>query len=588
MLEALAKYADRKGLSAEPGFSPKLVKWLIRLDRDGRFLSVDILGSPDDKKNPGLAIPRCPEYPSNEMNAGGKAHPLVESLNVVTLMPAKDGEAVPDKDVAKWEHFVGLLDELAAEMPEAVAASSALRNPETRQQIIGELSRLKAKSTDKATLCVGDVWLVRDSRSVDWWRSKRGGSGPAEEGTILDLISGELVTPLPSHPKIQGLGNVGGSSIGSSLISFDKDAFASYGLEQSANAAVSEENAARYRAGLNHAIQSGQQLGPMVVGYWYTGDVEDDDNPIALLKDPTTETFSESNEAEALNRADKLVRAIRSGEKPDLITARYCIFHVSGAAGRVMIRSWHEGSFEDLAVNVSKWFQDLSIVSSDGTTKVRPPKLIAVAGTTVRELADLNAALTSRLHLAACTGAKIPTTALTGALTRTRIDAIENTLRPDRMALLKAYLIRNTSHGEHMTPYLNEDHPSVAYHAGRLLSVYANIQQAALGDVNANIVQRFFPSAMATPNLVFGRLAKLCVFHLDKLEGGLSNFFQEKLGAIAGRLGDGLPRTFTPEEQALFALGYYQQLASDAFERKQRSEAKKAGKNDNPNSGDNE
>jgi CRISPR-associated protein Csd1 len=591
VLEALAKYADRAGLTVEPGFSPKLVKWLIRFDPRGRFLSIDELGVLGDKKNPGKSIARCPEYPANEMNAGGKAHPLVESLNIVTLMPPKEGESIPDKDKAKWDHFVGLLDDLAGDLPDAAVVAQALSTPETREEILRELARLRAKPTDKATVAVSDDWLVEDLRATAWWRNKRGGSNPAEPGTMLDLISGELVTHLPSHPKIQGLGNVGGSSIGSSLISFDKGAFASYGLEQSANAAVSDQNAARYRAGLNRAIQNSQQLGPMLIGYWYTGEVSKEDDPNDWLNDPgesEAEAFSESDEQEARSRADKLVRAIRSGEKPKLVTARYCIFHLSGAAGRVMIRSWHEGSFVELAENVSRWFKDLSMVSSKGNTKIRSPKLIAIAATTVRDLKDLNATTAYHLHLAAFTNAKIPVTAMNGALARTRIDILENTIRPERMALLKAYLIRNTPHGEHMTPYLNEDHPSAAYHAGRLLSVYANIQRIALGDVNANVVQRFFPAMMATPVLVFGRLAKLSEFHLPKINGGLENHLREKIANIAGGLGDRLPKTFSPEEQALFALGYYHQLAFDAAERNKNSEAKKAAKNNDSNSGDDE
>lgn len=585
MLEALATYADREGLVTEPGFSPKQVKWLIRFDRSGKFLGVDMLGEAEGKKNPGLTIPRCPEYPSNEMNAGGKAHPLVESLNVVALMPAKDGQEPSQRDEAKWNHFVGLLKELSNEVPEALAAHDALQNEELRSSIGRALWQERAKPTDKATLSVDDIWLVNEERAHSWWRTKRGIGEADSEGNTLDLISGELVTPLASHPKIAGLGNVGGSSIGSSLISFDKDAFTSYGLDQSANASISSQNAARYRAGLNQIIQRGQRLGPMIVGYWYSGAVPIEDD---ILGDLTEPTLTDLKDAE--NRAGKLLNAVRSGTRPDLADARYYVIHVSGAAGRVMVRSWREGTFVKLLESISQWFSDLAIVSSDGSTLVRPPKLIAIAATTVREIDDLAPELVSGLHHAGCYGTKIPLTALTGALARTRIDSIENRVRPDRMALLKAYLIRNTQYGEHMTPYLNENHPSPAYHAGRLLGVYANVQRAALGEnVNANIVQRFFPSAMATPNLVFGRLAKLCEFHLNKLDGGLPNFFREKIGGIASAIGDGLPRTFNSSEQALFALGYYQQLAFDANDRKQRGSANRSAVSDNDlNEGENQ
>jgi CRISPR-associated protein Csd1 len=176
----------------------------------------------------------------------------------------------------------------------------------------------------------------------------------------------------------------------------------------------------------------------------------------------------------------------------------------------------------------------------------------------------------------AFTQAQIPLAAIRGALNRMRIDAIANDLRPIRMGLLKAYIVRNTDHGDHMNPYLNQDHPKVAYHAGRLMAVLANIQYAALGDVNANIVQRFYPAASATPALVFGRLTRQAQFHLNKIEGGLARHLELKLADIWGKVNSDLPATFTLEEQTLFALGYYQQLAHDAGQRIAASEAKKS------------
>lgn len=128
-----------------------------------------------------------------------------------------------------------------------------------------------------------------------------------------------------------------------------------------------------------------------------------------------------------------------------------------------------------------------------------------------------------------------------------------------------------------MSTHLNPDHPDPAYHAGRLMAVLANIQEAALGNVNANVVQRFYPAASATPALVFGRLARLSQFHLAKLDPGLGKYFDLKQADIWAQVQDRLPATFSLEQQTLFALGYYQQLAHDANERKERSAAKRAG-----------
>jgi len=110
-----------------------------------------------------------------------------------------------------------------------------------------------------------------------------------------------------------------------------------------------------------------------------------------------------------------------------------------------------------------------------------------------------------------------------------------------------------------MKPYLNEEHPAPAYHCGRMMAVLAKLQQAALGDVGAGVVQRYYAAASATPALVLGRLVRGGQFHLNKLDPGLAHWYEERLGSIAARLGDSVPQTLTLEEQSLFALGYYQQ-----------------------------
>lgn len=117
-----------------------------------------------------------------------------------------------------------------------------------------------------------------------------------------------------------------------------------------------------------------------------------------------------------------------------------------------------------------------------------------------------------------------------------------------------------------MTPYLNEEHPAAAYHCGRLMAVLAAIQNRALGDVGAGLVQRYYAAASTTPALVLGRLTRASQFHLDKIQGQsprLRNWFQGKIANIWARIKDELPRTLTLEEQSLFALGYYHQIAAD-------------------------
>ncbi len=113
-----------------------------------------------------------------------------------------------------------------------------------------------------------------------------------------------------------------------------------------------------------------------------------------------------------------------------------------------------------------------------------------------------------------------------------------------------------------MSAYLNPDHPHPAYHCGRLLALFAGLQRAALGDVGAGVVQRYYAAASQTPGLVIGRLTANAKNHLNKLDTGLAQWFEKEIAQVMAAIKNHIPRTLTLEEQSLFALGFYQQLAA--------------------------
>ncbi len=114
---------------------------------------------------------------------------------------------------------------------------------------------------------------------------------------------------------------------------------------------------------------------------------------------------------------------------------------------------------------------------------------------------------------------------------------------------------------EDVAPYLNENHPHPAYQCGRLMAVLAKLQRSALGDVGAGIVQRYYAAASSTPALVLGRLTRTSQAHLNKLQPGHAHWYENIIACIWGRIKDYVPATLTLEEQTLFALGYYHQIA---------------------------
>jgi len=371
---------------------------------------------------------------------------------------------------------------------------------------------------------------------------------------------------------VEKLGDVGGLPTGDVLIGFDKEAFRSYGLEQSANAAVSEQAAAAYRAALNHLIkQHSQRLAGAKVIHWFKEKVEPENDPL-----PWFEEGQGESELQAQDRARRLLQSIRTGDHVELGGNRFYALVLSGASGRIMVRDWTEGPFEELVENIALWFEDLAIVRRDGSGPAKSPKFFSILIGTIRDLEGLSpqskqqlldsiTPLATKLWRAAVHGEAIPLAALSKTLARVKIDILQDRpLNHARMGLLRGYHVRKArfAGGNIMSTDLTDEFPHPAYQCGRLMAVLAALQRSALGDVGAGIVQRYYAAASTTPSLVIGRLIRNSQFHLNKLESrGLAYWYEERIADICSKLGQDLPRTLNLEEQSLFALGYYQQMA---------------------------
>ncbi|MBN1588972.1 MAG: type I-C CRISPR-associated protein Cas8c/Csd1 [Pirellulales bacterium] len=579
MLKELVEYSKRQGL-AGPGFAPKAVKWAIQATPDGRLMGVMPLGDTADKRNPGREFAVCPE--TSGMNSGGKSHFLVETLETVLLM-CKDEKNL-DKFKTKRAFFVKQLRDATAVCPEMGLFADLIEDESERAEMIGQLQEAKAKPTDKITLMIegrDPPFLVEDTVWHEWWAdyrktlgkqpdtAKKKRSPKKTDGRMRCFVTGDLVVPAKTHPKITELANVGASAMGASLVSFDKDSLCSYGLSQSANAAMSEEAAAAYRAGLNHVLASrGRRLAGAKVAYWFDKHVPEEENPGNLLFTlPDGDASGQQQERDALLKARGLLDSIRSGKAPDFTSNNhYYALTLSGNAGRVVIRDWMIGSFEELLASVVGWFDDLAIVHRRGEGLAAPPKFMAVLGALVRELKDVPAPLAASMWTAAIRRGPIPRTAIARAVDRARIAVIDDD-PPNhaRMGLIKAYHKRKGD--THMTEYLNEDHPSKAYQCGRLMAVLDYLQYKALDEVNAGVVQRYYAAASATPALVLGRLTRLSQFHLGKLgkdKKGLAVTIDRQIADIWAKIKDDLPNTLSLNEQSLFAMGFYQQKAHRA------------------------
>lgn len=597
MLNLLIDYATTHGLTIEPGFKPKTVRWAIVCNQHGHYQHVQPIGSAES----GMVFQRVPHLEQPEIKRGGHGcrHFLVDTSEVVARYT---GGSTPSESSDKHHFFLSLLKQAASGLPILGYIASAMQDEATIRSIVQQLSEQNAKKDDKITFAVmteGISFPVNATSWHPWWREFRTRLIEQSEHTLICLASGCLGRPAMTHPVVSGLNKYGGQSSGDRMSSYKQDAFQSYNLYQSQNAAVSDHAAWAYRAALDDLIADwSQDLAGASVVHWYAGDVkvEKQEDPMGLLDESLDLSWLEdasddgNAERDALHRARVFLRALKSGSQPrlkELERYRYYAMILSANSGRVVARDWSEGQFGELAESIVDWFQALEVTNISGSHSAHSPKIDRVItcllppikpGQKYRDwIKPVGGERVQLWRAAISQDVPLPHKVLSRLvplhqafmLSGDFTDAVDErshtrgknlSLLYARMGLLKAYHIRKGD--KDMQAYLNEEHPNPAYHCGRVMAVLAEIQQTALGNVGANVVQRYYAAASTTPALVLGRLVRTSNYHFEKI-----GYHRKKSGLkdlIAGiwcPLKDVVPCVLTMEDQSYFALGYYQQLA---------------------------
>lgn len=179
------------------------------------------LGDTTLKRNPGQPFLKCPDLTPPEMKAGGitKSHFLVDTAEVVAL---HTNNIDSPKVRAKQRYFISLLRQAGKEapMPGLLRLSECLSNQQMLERIRSRLTEQKARPNDKVTLRVGDSFPVESDTWHDGWhRFRKGLSSKRPRAIRLArcFASGELSEASRTHPKVKGLVDVDGLTMGDVL-----------------------------------------------------------------------------------------------------------------------------------------------------------------------------------------------------------------------------------------------------------------------------------------------------------------------------------------------------------------------------------
>lgn len=582
MLKALYDYALRHELSLPDGYAKKSVAAYISFSAN----KPDYIGIHMGAKEE-IA---CPDIGSLA-NSKEKSNIIVEKRSV----------AIPSTDNPKSAFFRNALVQFAQTDTDAAVCAERLMDEFVLMRINELLDENKIKPENRISFMVDGRKLHDSPNLLNWWQGFRQEILPQKSGDMMPcLITGKLISPATTVSPVKGLQVVGGHASGDALICFDKAAFCSYGLKQGANAPVSEPAMSAAKVALDSLLVDAPILCGMKFVHWYDRDIDKKDDPLfnknflGLYQnddDDDDEEYSTAEvESEAQKNANLVIESVQSGDSPPSLDAIYNILLLSGVGGRVMVRRYEQGQYEQLRQNIDKWNQDLALTHPYGLDcNCKPMKLKGrlfrllnyqkndsnILKRSDKELSGVTPAILTAI----LSGSPLPDAVAVRALAYIRSKMLtpdeehtNNNLDSRACQWLKVWLLRNHERSEeHLKEVYNPNHPEPAYHCGAAMAVYGEIQNKAMPDVNVNVAQRYYASCIQSPALVLGSLSRMSVHHLSKIDQKFyQNLYRELLEQVYGAIGPVIPTTLNLEKQSYFALGYYQMFAKM---RKDRIEA---------------
>ena len=377
-----------------------------------------------------------------------------------------------------------------------------------------------------------------------------------------------------------------GQSSGCALVSYNTEAFESYGLRRNLNSMVCTNCARTYVEGLNWLLSNGNDIpeisekGKAKQRFKYTNRKNFGNTDTAMIywtrKNialPEIDFLETPSEGDVTG----LIESVSSGKETAshyLEPDQFYSCTLSGAASRIAVRDWIEVSLADYKKAIAQWFKDIAIEEHDFVLKRTLRKyfgLYNLASSCQRQNTnggkDKNDTSTARvaaiLWNAALKNSALPIWVLANVLKRARLS--NEGVTAERAALIKIILNRNNKGGDFViTETLQEGKRPVAYVCGQIFAAMESMQYAAAsGERNAGIRERYFTYAMTLPLAAFGRLFNLNSKHYTKLKNekpGMAVNLDKELQLLCKDLDiNQLPATFSLEQQGQFAIGYYQQ-----------------------------
>ena len=572
---------DRDSGVSRPGLSKAKVAYCLVLSRAGQLL--DIVDLRVERRNKLVSMEiDVPAQVKRAVNIS--ANFMCDNCTYVLGLSQKNKEEKKDRIKKCFEAFVQLHEEILNGLNDegAIALLRFLRGwdiasaPE--QLIVARYLDGLTEGSNIVFKVEGSEGYIHGRKAVmELWNGYK--TDHASDVQMQCLITGRMTGIARLHPSIKGV--TGAQSIGASLVSFNLDAFTSYGKTQSFNSPIGEEATFGYTTALNYLLSSEKhriRIGDTTTVFWAESSTHGlEEDLLGALFFPVLDDNGESEKKEG----DTFRRIVRDPQTVKLlhdIFARvkagkpvsqdlkgidpYTNFFILGLApnaSRLAVRFWHVDQYGKFIDKIGQHYGDMAIVKRFE----KEPDFISI-GMILKETAPLKDSkriaplLGGVLMRSILSGTPYPMVLYNSIISRIRADQEVNYVRA---SVIKACLVRNRrfyNKGDEveLTMALNEQNRNAGYMLGRLFSLLEKAQEDASPGINSTIRDRYFGAASAAPGSVFPILLRLAQHHISKAEYG--RYTDKRIEDVISCI-DGFPSHLNLEDQGQFVLGYYQQ-----------------------------
>lgn len=566
ILQALARYYDdllQQGKISAPGWTKVKISYALDIGLDGQLKQVVSILKEEPMGKKTVQRPQEIALPAPVGRSSLKVASNFLWDNSGYLLGIKKNEK-PERSLKCFQNarelHHALLDGVDSPAAKAILNFFDTWEPEKAAQHPDLSKEIENVTAGGNLLFRVDNSFVQDDPLIQeaWNRVQ----GETDENAVKMqcLVTGREDEIARTHPLIKGV--QGAQMAGAALVTFNGNAFCSYGHEQNYNAPVGKHAAFAYTAALNHLLSdrnSVQHIGDTTVVCWAEGAEEAYQNLAQFaLFGQEMPGLTDNDLRAALKRLANGLPCDDLGVDPK---RPFYVLGLAPNAARLSVRFFLHDSFGKLMKNVNDHYERMEIVRpSFDKQEILPLWWM------LRETVNLNSrdkapspAMAGATVRAVFSGGPYPASLLEAVMLRIRA---ESSVTRGRAAIIKAYYLKNPHSDcpkEVLTVSLNEASNNPAYILGRLFSVYEAVQQSANPGINTTIKDKYFNSAAAMPASIFPVLNNLYQKHLRKLAPGLRISYDKQVMELKGALGENYPVRMTLAQQGAFDLGYYHQ-----------------------------